>query len=66
MPGRRTLFNSNWKVEPEFKSWLTEDPGSASSFTCKKCQVTRELGNMGRGALTKHMASKRHLSDTSV
>ena len=56
MPGKRTLFNSNWKLDPQFKSWLTEDPGSVFSFTCMKCQVSRELGNLGKGALTQHMA----------
>ena len=62
MPGKRTLFNSNWNMDPQFKSWLTEDPGSVFSFTCMKCQVSRELVNLGKGALTQHMASKKHLS----
>ena len=61
MPGKRTLFQSTWKNEPKFKSWLVEDPQSPFYFFCKKCQVKRELGNMGIGAVTKHMNSQKHI-----
>ena len=61
MPGKRTLFQSKWKNEPKFKSWLVEDPQSPFYFVCKKCKVTCELGNMGRGAVTKHMKSQKHI-----
>ena len=61
MPVKRTLFQSKWKNDPKFKSWLAEDPESKLYFVCKKCQVTRELGNMGKTALTRHMNSQKHI-----
>ena len=61
MPGKRTHFNSSWKSDPKFKSSLEEDPESTFSFFCRKCQVIPEHGNMGKGAITKHMNSQKHL-----
>ena len=60
MLGKRTHFNSAWKLDPKFKEWLEVDSESNFNFYCKKCQCTCELGNMGKGALNKHMKSKKH------
>ena len=60
MPGKRTVFNPKWKSDPNFEAWLAVDLKSAFNFFCIKCQCTCELGNMGKGALNKHMKSKKH------
>ena len=58
---KKTKFNAAWKREPVF-SWVAEDENSVFNFKCSKCQCILELGNMGRGALTKHMKSLKHTS----
>ena len=60
MPGNRTHLNPVWKLDPKFKEWLGVDPESKFNFYCKKCQCTCELGNMGKGALKKHLKAKKH------
>ena len=62
MPGKRTHFNPMWKLDPKFKEWLDADPESKFNFYCKKCHCTCELGNMGKGALNKHVKTKKHAS----
>ena len=56
---KRTNFNVAWKLDPLFKTWVTEDPVSKGNFRCSLCHVTLELSNMGRNALMKH-SSKKH------
>ena len=58
-----TRFNLSWKSDPLFESWLLEDPKSKHSFKCNVCQSTLDLGNMGRGALTKHNKSAKHIKN---
>ena len=58
---KRKKFKKCWKNDPNFKSWLVEDLPSAFYFKCTKCQCTLELGNMGKGAITKHIKRKKHL-----
>ena len=58
---KRTFFNKSWKDEAPYKSWLQEDEFSNLYFKCSKCQVKLELGNMGKGALNKHMKSRKHM-----
>ena len=57
---KRTNFNVAWKLDPLFKTWVTEDPVSKGNFRCSLCHVTLELSNMGRNALVKHSKSKKH------
>ena len=61
---KSTKFNANWKKDPIFQSWLLPDPMSKHSFKCKTCQVTLDLGNMGRGALVKHNKSVKHIKNS--
>ena len=58
---RKCKFNLIWKEEEQFKRWLIEDECSIFSFKCKKCQVTLDLGNMGRTAVLKHMKTRKHI-----
>ena len=58
-----TNFNLSWKSDPLFESWLLEDPKSKHSFKCNVCHSTLDLGNMGRGALTKHNKSAKHIKN---
>ena len=60
MPGNRTHLNPAWKLDPKFKEWLGVDPESKFNFYCKKCLCTCELGNVGKGALKKHLKAKKH------
>ena len=62
MPGKRTHFNPMWKLDPKFNEWLDADPESKFNFYCKRCHCTCELGNMGKGALNKHIKAKKHAS----
>ena len=62
MPGKRTLFNPAWLSEANYKGWLAADPDSVFNYCCRKCMCTGELGNMGKGALNKHIKSKKHSS----
>ena len=62
MPGKRTHFNPAWKLDPKFKEWLDVDPESKFNFYCKKCHCACELGNIGKGALNKHIKAKNHAS----
>ena len=50
---KKTIFNKLWLEDAHFASWLEKDKTSVSTFKCKRCQLTLELGNMGRRALTK-------------
>ena len=59
MPGR-THFNPAWKLESEFNEWLDVDEESQFIFYCKKCQCISELGNKGKGAVSKHLKAKKH------
>ena len=61
---RVTNFNSVWRKDPLFQSWLLPDPISKHNFRCKVCQCTLELGNMGKGALVKHTKSAKHVKNS--
>ena len=47
------VFNDEWLDDPEFKEWLSRSTGD-TEFTCKLCNKSYSLGNMGKGALNSH------------
>ena len=59
-----TNFNIVWKKDPLFQAWLLPDPTTKHNFRCKLCQASLELGNMGRGALVKHMKSSKYVKNS--
>ena len=56
---KKTLFNSNWLEEEQFKSWLTSTKDGNKAI-CKLCKKDIELWNMGRQALVSHCSGKNH------
>ena len=59
---KQTFFNKTWQKDPAYKDWLK----IASTNTIFKCKVCKEknkeqrLGDMGVGAIKKHMATDGH------
>lgn len=59
----KTYFQPQWLIEslhPSFKTWLEKDPISNEKFLCRLCCVSKELSNMGIGALNSHASGKKH------
>ena len=53
-------FNMAWKLDPQFKSWMTKDPVSRGNFRCSICHVTLDIENIGKNVLMKRSKSKKH------
>ena len=63
---KQTKFNPAGKNESQFKSWIAEDEVSIFYFKCRKFHATLDLGNMGKGPLTKHMKSLKHIGVNEI
>lgn len=59
-----TKFNPIWKSDPLFKACLQGDPSCIRNFYCSFCKTTLDLGNMGKGAVRKHLLSKIHVENS--
>ena len=59
---KQSFFDKTWLEEPAYKDWLKI--GSANTtFKCKVCKKKNKkwtLGDMGVGAIKKHMATDGH------
>ena len=53
-----TNFNMAWKSDPQFKSWVTEDPVSKGNFRYFLCRLTLDLESMSKNALVKHLVKE--------
>ncbi|XP_046393340.1 uncharacterized protein LOC124161149 isoform X1 [Ischnura elegans] len=67
--GKQTYWNEDWSKELHFSCFSPKTStalkhglpeGKPTSFYCSVCCKTNQLGNMGRGALTKHLSSTHH------
>lgn len=60
---KKTVFNKLWtdkKLFPDLADWVEDVKGSSSEANCKFCQVSINLSNMGRQALSSHAAGAKH------
>ncbi len=60
MSQKATYFQEEWRLIPEFSSWLQSVKGDRSCAKCSFCQKTIKLSNMGRRALTSHKEGTIH------
>ena len=58
---KQTFFDKTWLKDPAYKDWLKAG-STNTTFKCKVCKENKErtLGDMGVGAIKKHMATNGH------
>ena len=59
---KQTLFDKTWLKDPAYKDWLKVGRTN-TSFRCKVCKEKNKewtLGDMGVGAIKKHMSTDGH------
>lgn len=65
MPSKKTVFNDDWlkpDIHPDFAIWLKSVKEDSNKASCKYCNKTFSLSNMGIQAIKSHVGPK-HLKN---
>ena len=61
MPGKCS-FQGRWVSNPLYSQWIARVATSSGDASCRVCQKSFDVSNMGEAALRSHMRAKRHAS----